>query len=149
MTLRAGGWSTGGLLTRGAQAYTGTSAGIHWCARKLQFPIEFPLKCRNRLRLRTGRRGAGEDGGGGEVGSNTNRSVSVTELENGVLRISTRRTDNVARCIMEFQKMDGSMQKIAQARMKIVTEILFSIALIRSRRTRVMTMRLLKRRMTC
>ena len=66
--------------------------------------------------MRTGRRGAGEDGGEGDVGSNaTNRSVSVTELENGVLRISTRRTDNVARCVMEFQKMDGAMQKIAQA----------------------------------
>ena len=57
--------------------------------------------------MRTGRRGTGEDGGG-DVGSNSNRSVSVTELENGVLRISTRRTDNVARYIMEFQRMDGA-----------------------------------------
>ena len=51
--------------------------------------------------MRTGRRGTGEDGGG-DVGSNSNRSVSVTELENGVMRISTRRTDNEARRIMEF-----------------------------------------------
>ena len=75
---------------------------------------EIPIKCRNRLRLRTGRRGAEEDGGSG-VGSNSNRSVSVTELENGVLRISTRRTDNVARWIMEFQKMDRATQKIASS----------------------------------
>ena len=35
MTLRAGGWSTGGLLTRDAQVYTGTSDVINWCAKNM------------------------------------------------------------------------------------------------------------------
>ena len=62
-----------------------------------------PLNSRNRLRLRTGREGA-EDDNNNAVGSKSNRSVSVTERENRVLRISTRMTDKVARLIKVFQR---------------------------------------------